>query len=56
MRVNIYTTGGRLLQTIPLNKLQGNKTIDLSAYPAGNYIIELKDCYENNNSIIITKQ
>jgi hypothetical protein len=54
--VNIYTTGGRLLQTIPLNKLQGNKTIDLSAYPTGNYIVELKDCYENNNSIVITKQ
>ncbi len=54
--VNIYTTAGRLLQTIPLNKLRGNKTIDLSTYPSGNYIVELKDCYENNNSIMITKQ
>jgi len=54
-KLNIYTSEGRLLKSVAMKDLKGSKTIDLSEYTSGVYLIELNDCYGNNNSIKITK-
>ena len=54
--VRIYSPDGQLINTTPLFDLDGQRSIDLSAYPSGVYILEIRDCYGNNNSLKITKQ
>ena len=51
----VYSEDGRLLQTIKLNMTADIKTILMTDYTPGLYIIEISDCYGNKNSVKITK-
>ncbi len=54
--IYIYSNNGQLMETIPLYNLEEIKSIDISSYPTGIYILEIKDCYKNSKSLKITKQ
>ncbi len=51
----IYSEDGKALQRVELSMVADFKTIDLTDYTPGVYIIEISDCYGNKNTVKITK-
>ncbi|MEJ5266549.1 MAG: M43 family zinc metalloprotease [Bacteroidales bacterium] len=51
----IYSEDGKLLKRIELSMVADFKTIDFTDFTPGVYIIEISDCYENKNTVKITK-
>lgn len=54
--IKIYSNNGQLLELFLLYNFEETRNINISSYPAGIYILEITDCYNNSKSLKITKQ
>ncbi|MBP7077848.1 MAG: hypothetical protein KBB11_12440, partial [Bacteroidales bacterium] len=53
--LSLYTEDGKLLQQFKLNEVKDSFTINIKAYTPGNYMLIIKDCFGNNQTVKITK-
>ncbi|MDD3861152.1 MAG: hypothetical protein PHW83_13240, partial [Bacteroidales bacterium] len=53
--LSLYTEDGKLLQQFSLNEVKDSFTINIKAYTPGNYMLIIKDCFGNNQTVKITK-
>jgi len=53
--LSLCTEDGKLLQQFSLNEVKDSFTINIKAYTPGNYMLIIKDCFGNNQTVKITK-
>ncbi|HNQ68289.1 MAG TPA: hypothetical protein PKN32_07915 [Bacteroidales bacterium] len=53
--LSLYTEDGRLLQQFRLNAVKDSFTISIMDYTPGSYMLVVKDCFGNSETVKITK-
>jgi hypothetical protein len=53
--LSLYTEDGKLLQQFRLNAVKDSFTITIKDFTPGNYLLVIKDCFGNSETVKITK-